>query len=184
MSRESSTKTPSLLRTWFSRLWFWVVMAGLTFYVFRTVNPVIDLDAPSYPAVDFELPTLEGDVFRLADERGKPVVLNFWATWCPPCRAEIPGFIDLQDEYGDDVRFVGVALDEDGFDAVRDYVEARGINYPITADRWRLFSAYGGTGTVPTTYLIDADGQVRYMHTGIITKRSLRRALDQLLPAP
>ncbi len=181
MSKAETSTGRSQLRMWFSRLWFWVVMAGLIFYVFRTVNPVIDLEQPSHAAVDFELPTLEGDVFRLADERGKPVVLNFWATWCPPCRAEIPGFIDLQDEYGAEVQFVGVALDEGGFDDVRDYVEARGINYPITADRGRLFGAYGGTGTVPTTYLIDADGQVRYMHTGIITKRSLRRALDELV---
>lgn len=156
-------------------------MAGLLAYVFRTVNPNIDLEQPSHPAVDFRLATLEGGEFSLADHLGMPVVLNFWATWCPPCRAEIPGFIDLQDEYGDKVRFVGVALDEGGFDTIRDYVTARGINYPIAADRGRLFAAYGGTGTVPTTYLIDSNGQVRYSHSGIITKRSLRKALDQLL---
>jgi thiol-disulfide isomerase/thioredoxin len=179
-SSDKVTST-SPVRKWAGRLWFPVAIVLLVGYVFRTVNPIIELDAPSTPAPVFERPTLQGAAFDLAAEKGRPVVVNFWATWCPPCRAEIPGFVDLQEEFGDDIIFVGVSLDEGGFDTVRPFADRHGVNYPLVMDRSRIFRAYGGRGTIPTTFLVDAEGNVRFAHEGIVTKRSLRPALRQLV---
>jgi thiol-disulfide isomerase/thioredoxin len=171
----------SPLRKWVGRLWLPLAFAVLVGYVFRTVNPNIELTEPSLEAPTFERATLDGPVFDLAAEQGRPVVVNFWATWCPPCRAEVPGFVDLQNEFGDDVVFVGVSLDDGGFDTIRPFAEQHGVNYPLVMDRARIFSDYGGRATVPTTVIVDPDGYIRYAHEGIITKRSLRPALQQLV---
>src|SRR5690554_3519895 len=82
-------------------------------------------------APDFTLQTMDGEALTLSDLRGKVVVLNFWATWCPPCRYKIPYFIKFQEEFADDVVFVGVSLDQNGWDAVRPFAEELGINYPL-----------------------------------------------------
>jgi peroxiredoxin len=169
------------LRIWLGRLWIPIALAALIVYVFRTVNPPLDLDGPAYAAPVFERPALDSPTFNLAEHRGKPVVVNFWATWCEPCRVEVPGFVDLQEEFGDDVVFVGVSMDEGGFDTIRPFARQFDVNYPMVMDRNRLFSEFGGRGIIPTTYVIDTEGQVRAVHQGIITKRSLRPALEQLI---
>ena len=133
-------------------------------------------------APDFALPTLEGDTFRLSAQRGKVVVLNFWATWCSPCREEIPDFIKLQRELGAErVRFVGVALDEEGFDVVRPYADEMGINYPIVHDDGAVAAKYGGVRVVPTTFLIGPEGKVHGYAPGMVTEEVLRPRLDTLL---
>lgn len=134
------------------------------------------------PAPDFALPTLAGDTFRLAEHRGKVVVLNFWATWCAPCRHEIPDFIALQRELGDaGVQFVGVSLDEEGFDVVRPYAEEMEINYPIVHDAGGVAVRYGGIRVVPTTFLIGPEGNVRGYAPGMVTEEVLRPKLEELL---
>lgn len=133
-------------------------------------------------APDFALPTLDGDTFRLSEHRGKVVVLNFWATWCAPCRHEIPDFIALQRELGDaGVQFAGVSLDEEGFDIVRPYAEEMGINYPIVHDDGEVATQYGGIRVVPTTFLIGPEGKVHGYAPGMVTEDVLRPQLEELL---
>jgi peroxiredoxin len=139
-------------------------------------------DGGRTPAADFALPTMAGDTLRLSDLRGKVVVLNFWATWCPPCREEVPDFIALQDELRDrDVVFVGVSVDEDGFAAVRPFAEAFGINYPLVIDDGTVSPQYEGITGLPTTYLINRRGEIEHYMPGALSEAALRPALVALL---
>jgi thiol-disulfide isomerase/thioredoxin len=112
-------------------------------------------------APDFALENLEGEVVRLSDYRGKVVFLNFWATWCPPCRAEIPHFIDLVEQYGEDGFVVlGVDVDPRDFSKVPAFVEQQGINYPVMYDTKQISGMYGGISSIPTTFVINKEGKV------------------------
>ena len=112
-------------------------------------------------APDFALKNLEGDDVRLSDYKGKVVFLNFWATWCPPCRAEIPHFIDLVEKYGNDgFEVVGVDLDPRDFSKVQAFVNQQGINYTILYDTKNVQGMYGGIPSIPTTFVINRDGKV------------------------
>lgn len=134
------------------------------------------------PAPDFTLKTIDGKTFQLADYRGKVVVLNFWATWCPPCRQEIPDFVRLQKELGPrGVQFVGVSLDEEGPQVVRDYMKDMEFNYPVIHDDGTAHELYGPIGSLPTTFVIDRNGAARYFSGGMLTDEYLRPALEKLL---
>ncbi len=173
------------LRAFVSEWWSALLLLAAVVYLFRSVYPSIDVTEAADTAPDFTLTDAEGESFRLSEHRGEVVVLNFWATWCPPCRAEIPGFIALQRELEDQgVRFVGVALDEEGFDVVQPYAESRGINYRVVVDDGRVARLYGGITTVPTTLLIDRHGRIRYRHEGLLLKGALGSALRELVNEP
>lgn len=132
-------------------------------------------------APDFTLKTMKGDSFTLSNHKGKVVVLNFWATWCGPCRKEIPDFITLQKEMKDDgVLFVGVSLDEEGWDKVRPYANDMGINYPIMVDDGNVSRKYGPIRAIPTTLIINKKGQVEYVAPGMLTKEKLKPILTKL----
>lgn len=151
-------------------------------FLVRRIHPAVDLDHDLGAAPDFILMDLDDQPFRLASHRGRVVVVNFWATWCPPCRAEIPGFISLQNEFQDeDVLFVGISLDEDGAEAVRPYAANREINYPILLDGHGVARSFGGVGVLPTTLLIDRGGHIRFRHEGFLLPRALRPAIRTLL---
>ena len=131
-------------------------------------------------ALAFSLRTLDGETFRLEGHRGEVVILNFWATWCAPCRVEMPGFVDLQDSFRDEgVQFVGIAVDRDGAAAVRPFVEEEGINFPQIANPSVAARHFPGEA-VPHTYLIDKRGRIRYEHSGVILKWALDDALETL----
>ncbi|MFB6286935.1 MAG: TlpA family protein disulfide reductase [Candidatus Bipolaricaulia bacterium] len=120
---------------------------------------------PGYPAPDFTLSTLEGKSVSLSDFEGKPVLLNFWATWCPPCRSEMPDLQDFYETYGDQVTLLGVNWAEKP-DEVRTFLNRYGITYPNVLDRQgRAFVRYRLTG-LPTTLFIDATGLVRGLWYG------------------
>ena len=134
------------------------------------------------PAPEFALEQMNGEMFRLSDHRGEIVVVNFWATWCPPCRREIPGFIQLQNELGaQGVTFVGVSLDETGFAAVRPYAEKMDINYPLVVGTDRLARRYGGVRALPTSFVVGPEGTVQYARPGFLPEAELRRQLEPLL---
>lgn len=159
----------------------WLIIGAAAFHIFRTVSPSIDLSRQMGPAPDFTLVDMQGQPFRLSDHKGKVVVLNFWATWCPPCRAEIPGFIDIQrDLAGDGVLFVGIALDDGGWNAVTPFANARGINYPVVLGNGATARRYGGITALPTTLILDRNHTIRYVHEGLILEHSLRKALVEL----
>ena len=149
---------------------------------------VAERTAPLYPsqneveAPDFALEQLNGETFRLSDERGNVVVLNAWGTWCAPCREEMPDFVELQEELGPrGLRFVGAATREEGVEDVRSFAESIGVNYPIVVDDGTVEELYGPYQVMPTTYVIDRQGRVRYYAPGMLTKDTLRPVLVDLL---
>jgi peroxiredoxin len=113
-------------------------------------------------APDFVLTDLQGHNVKLSDLRGKAVVLNFWATWCPPCKQEIPWFVELQKRYGSEgLQVVGVSMDDEGDQKdVAKFAAEQSINYPVLLGKDNVASQYGGIEYLPTTFYIDRDGVV------------------------
>ncbi len=111
-------------------------------------------------APDFALQDLNGQTVRLSDLRGKAVLLNFWATWCPPCKVEIPWFIDLQKQYAaQGLEIIGVSMDDSGPDKVASFARQMGINYPVLIGNDKVADLYGGVQALPTTFYIGRDGK-------------------------
>ncbi|MCP5142285.1 MAG: TlpA family protein disulfide reductase [Chromatiales bacterium] len=161
-----------------------LAVAGFAgFYVQQTLNG--DSRAPQAVATGhpgFQLPGLDGKTVSSRDHEGKVIVVNFWATWCPPCLREIPLFMDLQKEYGaKGLQFVGIAIDTE--DKVREFAAAQPFNYPIglaTTGGTQLSIGYGNVlGALPFTAVIDRDGKVVYTQAGEITRD---KAEERILP--
>lgn len=134
------------------------------------------------PAKDFTLPTLDGKQLSLASHKGKVVLLNFWATWCGPCKAEIPGFVELQQQYKDDLVVIGLSVD-DTADKARPFVTQYKVNYPIVLGLGRddIQDAYGPIYGIPASFLISRDGKVCKRHLGIAPKAQFEREIKALL---
>lgn len=112
-------------------------------------------------APDFTLESLDGKTVRLSDYRGKAVLLNFWATWCQPCKIEMPWFEELQKEYGaQGLQVVGVAMDDASKEDIAKFAKEMGVNYPILIGKESVGDAYGGVQFLPSTFFIDRDGKV------------------------
>lgn len=132
-------------------------------------------------APDFTLQTMDGESFTLSDHEGKVMVINIWATWCSPCRQEIPDFIKMQKEMRDQgVLFVGVSIDEEGWEAVRPYAKKMDINYPVVVDDGSVFDGYGPFRLIPTSYIINKRGQIEYVAPGMMTEQKLKPILEKL----
>jgi peroxiredoxin len=117
--------------------------------------------AKGHNAPDFVLTDLQGHTVKLSDLRGKAVVLNFWATWCPPCKAEIPWFVELQKRYGaQGLQVVGVSMDDGDQNDVEKFAAENSINYPILFGQEKVAEQYGGIDYLPTTFYIDRNGVV------------------------
>ena len=131
---------------------------------------------------DFSLKNLSGEKISLSDFAGKIVVLNFWATWCPPCEAEIPDFINVHNEYKDQgTTFLGVSLDDD-LNALKQFVFDYNISYPILVDNQVAnVSGNWGISAIPTTYFIDTDGEIIDKWIGQIPKQELVSIIKGLL---
>jgi thiol-disulfide isomerase/thioredoxin len=119
------------------------------------------------PAPAWKLTDLDGKTVNSEQFRGKVVVVDFWATWCGPCRSEIPGYAELMRKYGPDgLVIVGVSLDQGGVDVVKAFAKQIGINYPIVMGDEAVATAFGATEAIPTTVLIDRSGQMRHRKVG------------------
>lgn len=134
------------------------------------------------PAPEFTLTDAAGSEVRLSSLRGKVVLLNFWATWCVPCRVEIPWFIEFQKSYAEQgFTVLGVSLDEKGWDAARPYVAERGMNYPVLLGSEPVAKLYGGLDALPTTLLLDKQGRVAALYRGPIKRKQSAAEIEQLL---
>jgi thiol-disulfide isomerase/thioredoxin len=119
------------------------------------------------PAPDFKLSSLDGKPITLADSHGKVILLNFWATWCGPCRAEIPDLVDLQNKYKDRLQILGLVVDDDDQDAIKTFVAEFRINYPVAIADDGIRMQYGGISALPTSFVLDAEGRIVQKHEGL-----------------
>lgn len=136
------------------------------------------------PAPPFLLRDINGKIVSTADWKGKVVILNFWATWCPPCREEIPEFVQLQTKYKDKLLIVGASEDDDGPQKVQDFAQRLGMNYPIVMATKELVENYGGVPALPTSFLIDTQGRVVQRHTGLYEYEVYEREVRALAGLP
>lgn len=133
--------------------------------------------------VDFTLPDLDGKTHHLSEWDGKIIIVNFWATWCPPCRKEIPDFVQLQEKYGAaGVQFVGVAVDQP--EAIRDFIKTQPLNYPILVgdEEGSISKQFGNNiGALPYTAVIDRTGKINVISRGQFHRAEAETAIKELL---
>lgn len=134
------------------------------------------------PAPEFTLPDTRGGTVSLASLRGKVVAVNFWATWCPPCKAEIPDFAAVYTSTaGKCVEFLGVAEESGSTAEIEEAARVLGINYPVLVDEDGAVGEAFQIPAYPRTYLIDVEGQIRKVFEGVVTRDQLEGALAPLL---
>jgi len=141
-------------------------------------------DVRGVAAPDFELTSLDGKRVKLSDYRGKAVLLNFWATWCGPCKIEMPWFVELQKEYGPQgLQIVGVAMDDASRDEIQKFVKEMGVNYTILLGKEAVGQQYGGVDVLPTTFFIDRDGKIVSREFGLQSRSlfvdNIKKSLSQ-----
>ncbi len=134
------------------------------------------------PAPDFTLKTLDGKTLTLSQLRGKAVVLNFWATWCPPCKVELPWFVDFQKQYaGQGLEIVGISEDEGGKDKVAAFAKEMGVNYTIAVDDDTVSRKYGDVEDLPTTFYIDRNGKIVQFVMGLADRSEIEEKIKTTL---
>jgi thiol-disulfide isomerase/thioredoxin len=142
-----------------------IVVTGMLYYGLHAARRTASANVPSIlkssPAPDFTLDALDGKSMRLSDLRGKAVLLNFWATWCSPCKIEMPWFVELQKEYGPQgLQILGVAMDDSGKDEIAKFAKEMGVNYPVLIGKEAVGDAYGGVPALPESFFIGRDGKI------------------------
>ncbi|MCG6989178.1 MAG: TlpA family protein disulfide reductase [Gemmatimonadetes bacterium] len=159
----------------------WVLVIGAVAYRFvpaAAAHPV----AENGTAPDFTVKTLNGGKLSLSDLRGHVVLVNFWATWCPPCRLEIPGFQRVYQDYKDKgFTVVGLSTDEQGPGVVNAFIRQNGITYPVGMATDEMRRLYGGVDALPESFLLDESGRVRKRVEGMFNESILRQDVDHLL---
>jgi peroxiredoxin len=151
----------------------------------RSVKAAVKPDKDRKTAPEFTLKDSNGQTVHLTDYKGKVVLLDFWATWCGPCKVEIPWFIEFEQQFKDrGFAVLGVSMDEDGWDAVKPYIEDHKINYRVMLGNEQISDIYGGLDSLPTTLLIDRQGKIASVHIGLsLGKEEFRDDIDHLLGA-
>ena len=163
-----------------------VIVVGAAFgasfleHHFRSKSP-----RPSYAAhavaPDFTLPNLSGGQLTLSSYRGKMVLLDFWATWCDPCREEIPRLVELQNKYGNrGLQIIGISMD-DGPEPVREFYQRFRMNYPVAMGNATIGTAYGGVLGLPIAFLIGRDGSIQARHIGATDVSVFEKEIERLL---
>lgn len=133
-------------------------------------------------APSFALKDADGRSVSLSDYKGKVVVLNFWATWCGPCKAEVPWFVEFERQYkGEGFAVLGVSMDEGGWEDVKPFVSRNNVNYRIMMGDDKVAQLYGGVESLPTTFILDRDGRIASTHVGLVSKSDYENEIRQLL---
>jgi peroxiredoxin len=139
-------------------------------------------DVQGVPAPDFTLPSLDGRKVKLSDYRGKAVLLNFWATWCPPCKVEMPWFADLQKQYAQDGFVVlGVAMDDTEPATIAKFASQLGVNYEVLLGTDKVSDDYGDVQYLPTTFYIGRDGTIVDKSTGLLDRKQIENSVRKTL---
>ncbi len=146
----------------------------------RAAEPVV----AALKRPEFSMPDVDGTPHSISEWDGKILIVNFWATWCTPCRKEIPEFISLQEELGDrGLQFIGIAIDKP--DETRHFMQEIGINYPILVDEdmgMRMVGEYGNRlMALPYTVIVDREGTIVHTHMGEISRQALEKLLEELI---
>src|SRR5579871_1672054 len=151
----------------------------------RSVKAAVKPDKERKSAPEFALKDSNGQTVHLTDYKGKVVLLDFWATWCGPCKVEIPWFIEFEQQFKNrGFAVIGVSMDEEGWDAVKPYIDDHKINYRVLLGNEQVSDIYGGLDSLPTTLLIDRQGKIASVHIGLsLGKEEFRDDIDHLLGA-
>jgi thiol-disulfide isomerase/thioredoxin len=149
-----------------------------------TTSPVVRFVKDPEIAPPLQVRDIVGKAVSKGDWPGKVVLVNFWATWCPPCREEIPELIELKKQYGDRLQIIGISEDEDPPATVLKFAQAKGMSYPIVMATPELIAAYGGVPALPTSFLIDTQGRVVQKHSGLYPIEAYHREIRSLLGMP
>jgi peroxiredoxin len=168
------------------------VVVGALGYLFDHSGPQRPVNVSSvksgkdrHQAPDFALKDGDGKMVHLSDYRGKVVLLDFWATWCGPCKIEIPWFIDFQRKDQDKGLVVlGVSMDDEGWPVIKPFVKGVKMNYRVLIGDDRTAQLYGGIDALPTTFLIDREGRIAAIHVGLVNRKEIENGIEELLQNP
>lgn len=162
-------------------------LLGVSTFVGAAALPTLNVSAQTEAlhgkaAPNWKLTGLDGNLVSLSDFAGKVVVLDFWATWCPPCRQEIPDFVKLQEKFRDKgLVVVGVSLDQQGAETVKSFAKEHGINYPVVLANKDTLKAYGDVQSIPTTFIINREGKIVNSHVGFTDAETFEKEIKALL---
>ena len=177
MTNSSDTRTPS-------NRWLAVLAVALTLVLLSLSCSSTKSSKEGGGAPDFVLTSLEGEEVRLSQFKGKVVILDFWATWCTPCKLELPHFIELHQEYKDrGLVIIGVSLDKTGVREVASFVKEWKIPYVVVMGTGEVVRDYGGIRGVPTTFVIGKDGKIYRKYVGYRKKEVFQEDVTALLKA-
>jgi peroxiredoxin len=159
---------------------------GCTFYGCsnspRSVRAAVKPDKERKQAPDFSLKDADGKTVRLSDYKGKVVLLDFWATWCGPCKIEIPWLKDFQRKYKDKgFEIIGISMDEEGWQVVKPFANEVGINYRLVIGDDTTAQLYGGVDALPTAFVIDREGKIAQVHVGLASKGEIQNGIEEVL---
>lgn len=194
--KESGNGLSQKQRSWIYTGFF--LAAVLMLFVFNNFDYLIGKDEPNGPypptyspmqkenknvaAPDFSLPTPDGKTVKLSSLKGKVVIIDFWATWCPPCRKGIPDLVELKDKYGKKgFEIIGISVDRETKDEVVPFMKNQGINYPIVFGNPTVYQQYGGISAIPTSFVIDKKGNIVATYTGLMSKQVYEDHIKKLL---
>jgi peroxiredoxin len=161
-----------------------ISLAVLVVVLFLAVVPtklVMSRDDGFPDAPDFFLKDLNGNEITLDDFEGKVLFVNFWATWCPPCRQEIPGFVETYALYHEKgMEILGISLDRQGDEVVKKFAEKYEVNYPVAMGTSQLIQDFQPGQYIPVTFIIDREGKIRHRHVGYMDKTVMEKYFLQL----
>ena len=150
----------------------------------KAANPV-KAEPDRRPAPEFALKDADGKTVHLADYKGKVVLLDFFATWCGPCKVEIPWFMEMERKNKDrGLAVLGVSMDDEGWEVVKPFLASLGVNYRVVIGNDSTAQLYGGVDALPTTFLIDRNGKIAAIHIGLASKKDFDDGIETLLQAP